>query len=95
MVLDQGLTRKLLLALQETQKSLNYGDSILVQPAYDGVRNPITISGYDWSEIDFHLKLLVERGLVDTGIETGGPQIGIHFSGLTEAGRRRAIGLNI
>jgi hypothetical protein len=73
---------------------MNYGDSILVQSAYDGVLNPITVERFDRDTIDFHLKLLVERGLVETGITDGAPNVGIHFSHLTEAGRRRAIGLN-
>ena len=91
---DSKVTRKLLLKLQEIEKSLEYGSSKLVQPAFPGVVDPITVEGYGPEQIDFHLKLFVVRHLVETGITGGSPQIGIYFSRLTEAGRHGALGLN-
>jgi len=49
------------------------------------VDNPIIVPGYDHDQIDSHLRLLLERGLVYNGVN-GGPMIGIFFSGLTSAG---------
>lgn len=93
---NRDLTRKLLVELRERQKPLSVGSSILVQPKFPGVVNPITVPGYDDPEqIEYHLKLLVENGLVELHVETGEPLVGIHFSNLTEAGRHRALGLDV
>jgi hypothetical protein len=93
---NRDLTRKLLVELREWQKPLSVGASILVQPKFSGVVNPITVPGYDDPEqIEYHLKLLVKNGLIESHVETGEPQIGIYFSNLTEAGRHRALGLDI
>jgi hypothetical protein len=85
---DRNLIRELLVRLAEIEKSLDPGANREVQPPYEGVRNPITVPGYDVKQIDAHLQLLVKRRLVDTGGVTNGPLIGIWFSHLTDAGHR-------
>lgn len=86
---DDGLLRALLVKLAEIETSLQEGDSRLVQPHIEGthVDNPLIVPGYDHDQIDFHLQLLLQRGLIQTYVKNG-PLIGIYFSGLTDAGRR-------
>ncbi len=86
---DDTLARELLIKLSEIEASLQEGDSRLVQPRIEGlhVENPLAVPGYGHEEIDFHLRLLLRRGLIHTYVKDG-PLIGIYFSGLTDAGRR-------
>jgi hypothetical protein len=94
---DHVLMRKLLVKLTEKQATLQEGDRVLVQPRVEGmhVEYPLDVPGYDHDQIDFHLRLLCQLGLVDSGGVRGGPLIGIFFSRVTPAGQEwlRTAGL--
>lgn len=87
---DDKLISELLRELSERQKSLQPGDSVLVQPHIPGfnVDNPIILAGYDHEQIDYHLKLLLRRRFVCTHVIEGEAMYGIYFTSLTDAGRR-------
>ncbi len=89
MTRDENLMRKLLVKLAERQTTLQQGDSVLIQPHIEGmhVEYPLDVSGYDYEQIDYHLRLLCQLGLVDTGGVKNGPAIGIFFSHVTPAGQ--------
>jgi hypothetical protein len=81
MTRDNTLMRKLLVKLGEKQTTLQEGDSVLIQPHIEGmhVEYPLDVPGYDHDQIDFHLRLLCQLGLVDTGGVRDGPLIDIFF----------------
>jgi hypothetical protein len=81
--------RKLLVKLAEKQATLQEGGSVLVQPRIEGmhVEHPLDIPGYDHDQIDFHLRLLCQLGLVGTGGVGDEALIGIYFSRVTPAGQ--------
>jgi len=87
---DGRLIRALLTKLLEIESSIAQGGSVLIQPPVEGlhVPDPIRIPGYDGKQIEFHLKLLLRRGLVSAGTVHSEPSLGIYFSHLTDAGRR-------
>ena len=89
MTRDNNLMRKLLARLAEKQAALQQGDSVLVQPHIEGqhVPDPLVVPGYDYEQIDYHLRLLCQLGLVDAGSVRGEPLIGIFFSRVTPAGQ--------
>src|SRR6185437_3991388 len=76
---DDRLLCELLRRLSQVEASLQEGDSRLIQPQIDGakVEDPIVVPGYDNDQIDFHLRLLLKRGLIDSGGVRNGPLIGI------------------
>jgi hypothetical protein len=87
---DDNLLLALLSKLAERERTLESGASVLVQPQVEGlyIENPLSVPGYDHEQLDFHLRLLCQLRLVDTG----GPApdaaaIGIYFSRITESGR--------
>jgi hypothetical protein len=87
---DDELLLALLSKLAGRERALASGASVLVQPQIEGlyVENPLSVPGYDHEQIDFHLRLLCQLRLIDTG----GPAadvaaIGIYFSRITESGR--------
>lgn len=89
MTQDNTLLRQLLVKLAEIQVTLQEGDSVLIQPRIEGmpVEYPLDVPGYDHEQVDFHLRLLCQLGLVDTGPVRDGPLIGIFFSHVTPAGQ--------
>ena len=89
MTRDNALMRKLLVKLVEKQATLQEGDRVLIQPRIEGmhVEYPLDVPGYDHDQIDFHLRLLCQLGLVDTGGVRDGLLIGIFFSHVTPAGQ--------
>lgn len=89
MTRDNTLMRKLLVKLTEKQATLQEGDSVLIQPRIEGMHAeyPLDVPGYDHEQVDFHLRLLCQLGLVDTGGVRDGPLIGIFFSQVTPAGQ--------
>jgi hypothetical protein len=87
---DRRLIRALLARLLEVESSIEQGGSVLIQPPVEGVHihDPIQISGFNGKQIEFHLKLLLDRGLISSGTVVGEPSIGIYFSHLTDCGHR-------
>ena len=84
------LTQILLEKLFEIEPLIEAGGSVLVQPHIDGQQttNSISVTGYDWNQIDTQLRLMCQRGLVSSGTARyDGAAIGIFFSNLTPAGR--------
>ena len=80
----------LLKILHSLGQNLKPGESVLVQPQIDGTptTNPISVSGYDWQQIDSMLREMCETGLISSGSATyDAPAIGIFFSSLTPRGR--------
>ncbi|MBS0220498.1 MAG: hypothetical protein JSR91_07130 [Proteobacteria bacterium] len=86
---DDKLLKALLIKLAERAALLGEGDSCAVQPRIEGQRvdNPIDVPGYDWEQVEYHMKLLRSRGLITSG-GVADPNIGIWFAGLTESGRQ-------
>jgi hypothetical protein len=88
---NEDLAKKLLKILYSAyEPRLGPGDSILVQPEIEGqtVENKISISGYNYDQIDNGLRLLCREGF----ITTGGPSIdaaaiGVYFGGITHKGK--------
>jgi hypothetical protein len=77
---------KELLAIEKTFEPGSTGRA--VQPAYDGVINPIIVPGYDAPTIEHHLKILLTRRYISDGGVRSGPMLGIWFAHLTDAGHR-------
>jgi hypothetical protein len=74
---DMDLIRELLLRLEAWP--LGLGDVITISP------EEIAVPGYDVAQIEHHLCLIRERGLIDEP-DRARPILGIAFSGLTWAG---------
>jgi hypothetical protein len=86
-----SLTRQLLVKLSNVEALLPVGDVVLVQPHIDEMRTTTAISvpGYDWQQINLHLRWMCQCGLISSGTSShDAPEIGIHFSHLTPTGRR-------
>jgi hypothetical protein len=89
--MNQKLIQPLLAELAKREAYLTGGDSVLVQPAIDGmhVEDPVTIPGFDHDQIDAALRWLAREGYIATGgYPIDSALIGIFFSGITPAGRR-------
>jgi hypothetical protein len=89
--MNQKLIQPLLAELAKREAHLTGGDSVLVQPAIDGmhVENPLTIPGFDHDQINDELRSLASGGYIGTGgYPIDSALIGIFFSGITPAGRR-------
>lgn len=91
---DDKLLKALLIKLAERAALLGEDCSCAVQPGIEGQRvdNPIDVPGYDWEQIEQHMKLLRSRGLITSG-GVPDPLVGIWFSGLTDKGRQVVQGL--
>lgn len=87
MMRDDRLTKLVLAKLTEIQANLADGDSILVQPAYEGVEYPLPVPGYTPEAVDDELRSLLQRGLIRSNVGLGA-QIGTYFSGVSDAGQR-------
>jgi hypothetical protein len=89
--MNQKLIQPLLAELAKKEAYLQGGDSILVQPAIDGmhVENPVAIPGFDHDQINDELRSLARGGYIGTGgYPIDSALIGVFFSGITPAGRR-------
>lgn len=91
---DDKLLKALLAKLAERATPLDEGAVCIVQPRIEGqqVEHPIDVPGYQWEQIEEHMKLLRSRGLISSG-GVADPLIGISFAGLTDRGRQVLRGL--
>jgi ribosomal protein S7 len=85
--MNQKLIQPLLTELMKRATYLTGGDSVLVQPAIDGmhVENPVTIPGFDHDQIDAALRWLA-RGTTSPRAATLSIRLSSEFS---LAGSRR------
>jgi hypothetical protein len=80
----------LLQELLEQEARVTKGNSVLVQPQFDGqqAENTISFLSYAREEIDCHLQLLNTLRFVTSDVRHDQPPNGIFFSRLTSHGRK-------
>ncbi len=84
---DSSLVDRLLVMLRDVETNWPHGTTgEAMQPKHAGSPGTVEVSGFSWEQIDHHLRILVQQGLVD-GDEIGE---GIWFRSLTSRGHSRA-----